>query len=384
MSISAIAVGTAALLIILSVFNGFEGFIKSLYNSFYPEIKITAVEGKTFEARPALIQNIKKIDGVETLSMSLEDRVLFTFGNNQSIAVLKGIDKNYDKVSKIKESVDHGTMDFSGENSRIPPAVFGMGIANKLGITDRSMMPVSCFAFRNTQSYNLDVLSAYNQQEFHVQGVFYLQEEMDEKFVFAPLEQVQLVLGREKAISSIELSLDPNSSAESVRTKIQKKIGTKLKAETRYEQNKTLYFILKSERWATFAILALMLVIASFNIVGSLSMLVLEKRKDSAILRTMGADQKMIRRIFLATGILLSCIGALIGMLIAFIVCFAQKKFGFVRLDGSDNLLIDAYPVDMHLFDFVLVLLTVVLFAFLASVGPAKKAAANEIQAALK
>jgi len=383
-SISAIAVGTAALLIILSVFNGFEGFIKSLYNSFYPEIKITAVEGKTFEARPALIQNIKKIDGVETLSMSLEDRVLFTFGNNQSIAVLKGIDKNYDKVSKIKESVDHGTMDFSGENSRIPPAVFGMGIANKLGITDRSMMPVSCFAFRNTQSYNLDVLSAYNQQEFHVQGVFYLQEEMDEKFVFAPLEQVQLVLGREKAISSIELSLDPNSSAESVRTKIQKKIGTKLKAETRYEQNKTLYFILKSERWATFAILALMLVIASFNIVGSLSMLVLEKRKDSAILRTMGADQKMIRRIFLATGILLSCIGALIGMLIAFIVCFAQKKFGFVRLDGSDNLLIDAYPVDMHLFDFVLVLLTVVLFAFLASVGPAKKAAANEIQAALK
>ncbi len=378
-SITAIAVGTAALLIILSVFNGFEGFIKDLYNSFYPDIKITATTGKTFTANYNTIKSIKELDGIKIVSYSLEEKVLLSHNGEQTIAVLKGVDKKYNAITKMDKAVSYGMMDFKNPAMQ-SPLVLGLGIANKLGASDKSLMPVTCFAFRNSKGYNLNLMNSFSQKDFVVQGVFYLQDEIDEKYAFAPLAMVQNLLGKSEQYSSIEIGLANDANADKIKSSLNT-ILTKnnLKAETRYEQNKTLFMILSSERWAVYAILSLMLFIASFNIVGCLAMLILEKEKDIAILRTMGSSKAFIQKIFLSTSVLISLIGAAIGCLLAVLFAVVQSNYGLLKL-GGDNFLIDAYPVDMHWQDVVLVVLTVIFISVISGYWPAKKAADKNIE----
>ncbi len=379
-SISAIAVGTAALIILLSVFNGLEGFIKSLYNDFYPDISITAVEGKSFAFSPYQIQQLEKLDGIKVISPSLEEKVLLTYNGEQTLATIKGISKNYNEVTNVKEAVNYGTMDFETKMS-VTPVVLGLGVANKLGVSEESPLPITVLSFKNVQSYNLNALNAFSQRDLFVQGVFYLQEEIDEKYAFAQMEVVQQLLGREDEYSTIEIALDEGVTSNSIKTAIAKVLGNnKLKVETRFEQNKTLFLILRSERWAVYAVLSLMLIIASFNIIGSLSMLVLDKEKDIAILQAMGAKKNFVRNLFLSIGVFLSLMGASIGCLIAFTICFLQQQFGLVTMGTGDNFLVEAYPVQIHIGDFVLVMITVIIISVLASYWPALKASRKNIE----
>ena len=376
-SISAIAVGTAALLIILSVFNGFEGFIKDLYNSFYPEIKITAGSGKTFESNYTIIKSLDEIDGIKAVSYCLEEKVLLNYGEDQAIVTLKGVDSQYNTVTQLSNSINYGKMDFS-ENKNV--IVLGLGIANKLGASEQSLMPVTSYAFRNTKGYNLNAINSFSQADFAVQGVFYLQDEIDETYAFAPLATVQNLLGKSASFSSIEIALDEGLSPAKVQRQLQNKLSKKgLNIATRYEQNKTLFMILSSERWAVYAILSLMLFIASFNIIGCLAMLILEKRKDIAILKTMGGQQIFIQKVFLSTSVLIALIGAGLGSLIAILFSVLQKNYGFLKL-GDDNFLVESYPVDMHWQDFVLIIITVVIIALISGYWPAKKAAEGAIE----
>lgn len=376
-SISAIAVGTAALLIILSVFNGFEGFIKDLYNSFYPEIKITAGSGKTFESNYTIIKSLDEIDGIKAVSYCLEEKVLLNYGEDQAIVTLKGVDSQYNTVTQLSNSINYGKMDFS-ENKNV--IVLGLGIANKLGASEQSLMPVTSYAFRNTKGYNLNAINSFSQADFAVQGVFYLQDEIDETYAFAPLATVQNLIGKSASFSSIEIALDEGLSPAKVQRQLQNKLSKKgLNIATRYEQNKTLFMILSSERWAVYAILSLMLFIASFNIIGCLAMLILEKRKDIAILKTMGGQQIFIQKVFLSTSVLIALIGAGLGSLIAILFSVLQKNYGFLKL-GDDNFLVESYPVDMHWQDFVLIIITVVIIALISGYWPAKKAAEGAIE----
>ncbi len=376
-SISAIAVGTAALLIILSVFNGFEGFIKDLYNSFYPEIKITAGSGKTFESNYTIIKSLDEIDGIKAVSYCLEEKVLLNYGEDQAIVTLKGVDSQYNTVTQLSNSINYGKMDFSANKNVI---VLGLGIANKLGASEQSLMPVTSYAFRNTKGYNLNAINSFSQADFAVQGVFYLQDEIDETYAFAPLATVQNLLGKSASFSSIEIALDEGLSPAKVQRQLQNKLSKKgLNIATRYEQNKTLFMILSSERWAVYAILSLMLFIASFNIIGCLAMLILEKRKDIAILKTMGGQQIFIQKVFLSTSVLIALIGAGLGSLIAILFSVLQKNYGFLKL-GDDNFLVESYPVDMHWQDFVLIIITVVIIALISGYWPAKKAAEGAIE----
>ena len=376
-SISAIAVGTAALLIILSVFNGFEGFIKDLYNSFYPEIKITAGSGKTFESNYTIIKSLDEIDGIKAVSYCLEEKVLLNYGEDQAIVTLKGVDSQYNTVTQLSKSINYGKMDFSANKNVI---VLGLGIANKLGASEQSLMPVTSYAFRNTKGYNLNAINSFSQADFAVQGVFYLQDEIDETYAFAPLATVQNLLGKPASFSSIEIALDEGLSPAKVQRQLQNKLSKKgLNIATRYEQNKTLFMILSSERWAVYAILSLMLFIASFNIIGCLAMLILEKRKDIAILKTMGGQQIFIQKVFLSTSVLIALIGAGLGSLIAILFSVLQKNYGFLKL-GDDNFLVESYPVDMHWQDFVLIIITVVIIALISGYWPAKKAAEGAIE----
>ncbi len=382
-SISAIAIGTAALLIILSVFNGFEGFIKDLYNSFYPEIKVTARSGKTFTTDYTIIKSLKELKGIEAISYTLEEKVLLSYGEDQAIAVLKGIDDSYNKVTELNESVSHGQMDFSRQETTAP-IVLGLGIANKLGASEQSLLPITTYAFRNRKGYSLNSLNSFSQRDFSVQGVFYLQDEIDETYAFAPLPLVQDLLGVPNTYSAIEIALKENTNPDKIKSSLYRLLDDEqFKVQTRYEQNKTLFMILNSERWAVYAILSLMLFIASFNIVGCLAMLVLEKRKDIAILRTMGGQKNFIKKIFLSTSVLIALIGALIGSILAITFSLLQGKFGFLKL-GDDNFLVDAYPVDMHILDFVLIIVTVILIAIVAGYWPAKKASERTIELRLR
>jgi len=376
-SISAIAVGTAALLIILSVFNGFEGFIKDLYNSFYPEIKITASSGKTFESNYTIIKSLKEIDGIKAVSYCLEEKVLLNYGEDQAIVTLKGVDSQYNAVTQLTKSINYGMMDFSSNPNVI---VLGLGIANKLGASEQSLLPVTGYAFRNTKGYNLNAINTFSQADFAVQGVFYLQDDIDETYAFAPLSTVQNLLGKSESYSSIEIALKEGVNSEKIQRQLKEALANQeLTIATRYEQNKTLFMILSSERWAVYAILSLMLFIASFNIIGCLAMLILEKRKDIAILRTMGGQQVFIKKVFLSTSVLIALIGAGLGSLLAILFSVLQKNYGFLKL-GDDNFLVESYPVEMHWQDFVLIIVTVVIISLVSGYWPAKKAAEGAIE----
>ncbi len=376
-SVSAIAIGTAALLIILSVFNGFEGFIKDLYNSFYPEIKITTTSGKTFTTDYTIIKSLKELKGIRAVSYTLEEKVLLNYGEDQAIATIKGVDSAYNTVTQINESVSHGMMDFSNKTQSI---VLGLGIANKLGASEQSILPVTAYAFRNSKGLNLNSLNSFSQSDFSVQGVFYLQDEIDETYAFAPLNQVQNLLGKGEEYSSIEIALQDGTNADKIKAELSDLLKNKnLNVATRYEQNKTLFMILNSERWAVYAILSLMLFIASFNIVGCLAMLILEKQKDISILRTMGSSKSFIKKIFLSTSVVIALVGASIGSILAIIFAVLQGQFGFLKL-GDDSFLVESYPVDMHWQDFVLIIITVVVIAVIAGYWPAKKASEKAIE----
>ncbi len=379
-TVAAMAIGTSCLLIILSVFNGFEGFIKSLYTSFYPDLRIVSANEKRFTPTTELFSKIENLKGIVGYSKTLEEKILYHFNGTQQIAVLKGVDENYEKVSGLKNAVQYGNYDFSQQN-QFPKIVMGLGLANQLGVSENSLMPLECFVFKgNGGSFSLGSLPSYASQNFVVSGLFLLQEEMDSKYGFADLNVVKQFLEKENELSAIEIKCVSEKESELLKEKINVFLPKNLKCETRYEQNKTLFFILKSERWAVFAILTLMLCIASFNIVGSLSMLVLEKQKDISILKTLGATPQLIKKIFLSTGILLSVIGAGIGCLVAFIICFLQQKYGLVTFGTGGNFLLEAYPVKMKFEDFMLVFFTVLLISFFASYFPAIKASRREVK----
>ena len=383
-SVLAMAVGTAALIVVLSVFNGFEFFIKNLYSDFYPALKITAIKGKNFSDQEAVYTVLKNTKGIHSISKTLEEKVLFSYEDNQIIGTLKGIDTAYLNVTHINKNVRDGYMSLSDSNE-LANIILGVGMSNRLGISDISILPLNCYSFKKESNSMMDMAQTYNNTYFTVTGVYFLQEEIDNQFAFASLDIVQQLTQNENNISSLELSFEPNADIEKIQQQLKPFLTQNgLASATRYEQNKTLYFILKSERWAVYAILTLMLIIASFNIVGSLSMLVIEKQKDIAILKAMGMQNSQIKKIFLTTGILLSVLGASIGCILAASICIVQQQFGLVKLGGSGSFLIEAYPVNMLASDFVLVMTTVIVIALFASWIPSFKASKKPIELRVK
>ncbi len=382
-SVAAMAVGTAALIVVLSVFNGFESTIKNLYSDYHPDIKVSAAKGKNFEIDEKIISQIQSIKGVELISKSLEENVLLSSDENQAVVTLKGIDQYYDSVTHFLNTVEYGKVQLDSVQE-MPSIVIGMGVSNKLGVTEESHFPLNAYVFKKNAQFNLDPTQIYNSQPFVVNALFVMPE-IDNDFAFTSLQTLQDLSEMQNRYSSIEIKLLKNAKAGEVQKKINEIVAPlHLKAANRFEQNKTLFFILKSERWAVYAILSMMLLIASFNIVGSLSMLVIEKEKDIAILKTLGMQNAKIKKIFLATGILISLIGALIGCLIAWIICFIQIQFGIVKLGDSASFVVENYPVKPSVLDFFLVMATVVIIAMIASWIPAVKASKKKIELSVR
>ena len=371
---TAMLFGTMALILVLSVFNGLEGLVKSLYAVFYPDIAITAVEGKTFETSTDLRQKLSSINYIDAYSFVLEENALLEYSDRQHICTVKGVDKNYFNVVKKFDTFMVDGKKILQKDS-INFCIVGVGVAQKLGMNAaQAFNPVTIYMPKKTSGSFASMENAFNKSYVTPAGAFAVSDEFDSKYTFVPLDFFQQLTDNYDKASQIEIRLKDKTQTDIAIQQLQQTLGKSFSVKSRYEQNEVLYKILKSEKWITFAILVLIMIIASFNIIGALSMLVLEKKKDIATLTALGIHKNNIIKIFLLEGILMSCVGAFIGMLLAFILCILQQKVGLVPMPGS-SFLVQYYPVKMQLFDFAMVALVVIIISLIAAYLPAKKAA---------
>ncbi|NCI51578.1 ABC transporter permease [Sediminibacterium roseum] len=373
-SVAAIAVGSAALIVVLSVFNGFEDLVKGLYSDFYADMRIVPARGKTFHIAGDQVSKIKNTKGVAVISFVAEEKAML---NNDGIvpATIKGVDENYTAINKLNtpEHIPRGKFELGTPSE--PKLVVGAGIENAANIEiDRQVAPATIY-LPNKNAARLTSEDGLNSFSVMPVGTFMVQQEFDNKYVFSNLGFVKYMLNMAPdEFSAIEMKL--SGSDKEVKKQLEAIVGKDLVVQTRYEQNKTVYAIMQVEKWVIYGILSLILVVAAFNMIGALTMIVLEKQKDIAVLKAMGANDQLVQRIFLSEGLLLAAIGGGAGILLATVVCWIQLQFKPIKL-GGDTFIIDYYPVKMVATDYLLVIGTVALIAFLASWIPSRKASAQ-------
>lgn len=370
------AVGTAALVVVLSIFNGFEGLVKTLYSSFYPDIRITASQQKIMLLDDATINKIKLLKNVKGLSMVVEENVHLQNGDYRTNAVIKGVDEAYVNTSGVKDMITAGQFELG--SNEMPALVLGVGIEGALNLrSDRSVTPVTAYLPKRgvTSSNPLDAISTVNLQPT---GAFSIQQDFDNKYVMTNLDILKEMLGlQSNEYSAAELKLKDVKAEKETIAALQKLLGNNYLVENRYQQNRSLFGVMQVEKWAIYGILSLILIIASFNMIGALTMLVLEKEQDIQILQAMGASKSFIQRIFLTEGVLLALIGSVIGIVLAFISTYLQVTFKLIPLQGS--FVIDYYPVDIYFTDILLIVATVFVIGLLASWIPSIKAAKQKV-----
>jgi lipoprotein-releasing system permease protein len=380
-SMAAIVVGTASLIVVLSVFNGFEDLVKSLYTSFYPDIRVSPVAGKTMTLTADQLTKLKAVPGVRAVSLVAQDMGIVEKDTTRVRVYLKGVDSSFLRVSGVGNTIDKGKFDVGDPDH--PRAVLGSGIEYTLGVeSDREIMPLGVYLFRRgSGEFNVaDPLASLSHESMMTAGDFRIQADFDYNYVITNLGFVKRMIGLgPDEYTAAELSTVDPSAAPAVRDALSQVLGKDYLVQTRYEQNQSLYNTMGTEKWFTYIVLTLILIVAAFNMVGALTMLVWEKQKDIHVLKALGASNSLIRRIFLSEGILLAVIGGATGILLAVVICVLQVKYKLVPLEGG-SFLIDYYPVKMVATDFVLVLGTIMIVAVLASWIPARKAAAQPIE----
>jgi lipoprotein-releasing system permease protein len=367
-SVLGVSVGTMALIVILSVFNGFEGLIKSLFNSFDPDIRITIVEGKTFIPEGDEFDQIKNTEGVVSFSETIEEHALLRYDDQQHIATIKGVSNDYARVSGVDSMIIEGQFMLWDRGGR-PCAIIGAGVQYYLSIGLNFINPLFIYIpKKNTRP----TVRAFNRKDIYPKGVFSVEKETDSRFVIVPLQFARELLEYDKEVSAIELKLDPTKDADKIQQEIKTILGPEYNVKNRFEQKEFFYKVMKTEKWAIFFILTFILIVASFNIIGSLTMLIIDKKNDMFTLRSIGADLKFIRRIFFLEGWLISLVGAFIGLLLGFIICWVQQTFGLLKLYGANSFIVNAYPVEMQASDFLHVLVTVVFLGIIAAWHPVR------------
>lgn len=370
-SMLGVAVGTMALVVVLSVFNGFDEVVKSLFNSFDPDLKIELNEGKTFTPDERF-DDIQKLSGVAAYAEILEENALLKYGERQHIATIKGADESFIQVTGIDSMVYDGIMKLKDQNR--PYAVVGQGVAFSLQIGLNFINPLFVYMPKRLGQINIaNPDDAFRRKHIFPSGIFSIEQDYDSRYVIVPIEFMRELLEYTDEVTSIELKFDPVADPDKVQEQIMDILGSDFSVKNRAEQNELFYKVMKSEKWAIFLILTFILIIASFNIVGSLSMLIIDKKNDIRSLRNMGANEKLIRRIFLLEGWLISIMGSFIGMLLGTGISWIQDKFELLKLSGSGTFIIDAYPVNLQAGDIVLVWITVLFIGFLAAMYPVRE-----------
>lgn len=361
-----------SMVIVLSVMNGFESIITKMYNSFNPDFRIEAIKGKTIDISTFPIDKIAAIKGIASYSEIIEENALLRYKNKQQIVTIKGVDQNFTKVSNIKSKVVEGKYLLQMREANF--MVIGYGIFDKMemGINDFKS-PISVYIPKRDNTVTLDPTEAFNSELVFASGAFSIQEEFDTKYAIIPLRLAKKLLDYKSEVTAIEIAISNPENSDKIQKQIKQFIGDNYQIKNRFEQQEILYKIIKSEKFAIFLILSFIILIASFNLIGSISMLILEKKKDIVILRSLGASENLIQQIFLAEGLLISLAGAFLGLVLGGIISFIQQRFGIIQLQGSGTFIIDAYPVVIQLADFLKVALIVTVIGFIAAWFPINK-----------
>lgn len=371
-SVVGVMIGTAALIIVLSVFNGFENLILGLYNSFDPDIKITAAYGKSFPESQLTIARLQHLDGISTVTKVVEENALVKYHDKQYIITIKGVSDEFEKMTGIDSMLADG--EFKLKNGDTDFAVVGGGIAYYLQLNVHDLFSqLEIYAPRKTAESLLNPEEAFNRRFISAAGVFSVQQEFDSKYIIVPLRFAHEILESDSQLTALEIGLLPHADADAIQEQVAALAGAKFLVKNRYQQHELIYKIMKSEKWAVFLILTFILIIATFNVISSLTMLVIEKKKDISILHSMGADTNLLRKIFMTEGLFITGIGAFSGLALGFVICLLQQKFGLVQLGSDGSFVIDAYPVHMEALDFFYVLVTVFVIGFIAAWYPSKR-----------
>ena len=368
-----ITIGTMALIVVLSVFNGFEKLVISLFNTFNPDLVITVKEGKTFNSNEFPSEKVKNIPGVVYFTEVVEENALLKHKAKQHIVTIKGVSEDFEKMSRLDTMIIDGEFILKNEGRSF--TVIGAGVAYYLGANPKDFTnPISVYIPRRTKSTSLNFENAFNNQLILPSGVFSVQQDFDINYIIVPLEFARELLEYNDEVTSIELGLEQDADTDEIQSEIQNILGEHFLVKNQFQQQELLYKIMKSEKLAIFLILSFILLIATFNVIGSLSMLILDKKKDIAVLSSMGANKKLIKRIFLTEGLLISVIGAILGLTFGGILCWLQQRFGIISLGpGDGSFVVDAYPVQTQILDFVYVFITVFLIGLAAALVPVKQ-----------
>ena len=371
-SLLGVTLASMALVTVLSVFNGFEDLISSLYSVFDPDLKVTLQEGKVFQADSIWLAWLRQDPEIQDVSLTLEENVLVEYGDLQAIAMMKGVDRHYAGMTGIDSLMYFGTYglyDSLGQAS--VRAVLGFTVASTLQMGYRQLLPMNVYMLRRDAPLAFDLERAVKQAQLHPTGIYTIEEESD-GYVLVPLEFMQDLLESGNALTAVDIRLTRGADAKAVRQRVAAWVGPDFKVQTRYQQKELVYKIMKYEKWAGFMILAFILLIASFNVISSLAMLMIEKKEDAQVLSAMGADESLIRRIFYVEGMLISFSGAVLGLSAGAAVCWIQQQYGVIKLANAGSFIIDSYPVRMQTGDFVWILAAVALIGIVTCYFPAR------------
>lgn len=367
-SLVGVAVCTMALVIVLSVFNGFDSLIKSMFSNFDPDIKITPAQGKVLEPQSDKIKSVLRLSCIDVSCETLEENVLLEYDKHMNPGIIKGVPEHYRQLTGIDTLVINGT--FTLNDPHRPMAVVGSGLAYYLSVNVNFVSPIFIYVPKRNGRISMNPERAFSKSYIYPSGVFAVQQEIDTRYMLVPLDFARKVLEYSTQASAIEIKLKPGNDADKIRAEMAQMLGPEYVVRTQYQQHELLYKVMKSEKFAIYLILTFILLIGSFNMIGSLAMLIIDKKDDIKTLSHIGLSKQGIRRIFASEGRLISIGGALAGLLLGFVVCWLQQTYGFLKLDSMGSFVISDYPVKMMWTDFVLVLATVVGIGLLASWYP--------------
>lgn len=376
-SVCGVALATLAMVCTLSVFNGFQELVSTLFTAFDPELKITAVNGKVFDAQDERIRSLRQMPGIAVFSESLEDNAMVQYNGRQAMVVIKGIEDNFNQLTAI-DSILYGRGDFVLRDEVVDYAIPGVELVSVLGTGVRFLDPLEVFVPKRGAKINVANPAASMQQDYlHSSGLIFAvnQQKYDASYILTSLSFARDLFQYDTEVSSIELKLEEGVDKAKVKRMISKELGSDFQVKDRYEQQADTFRIMEVEKLISYLFLSFILLIACFNVIGSLSMLIIDKRADVITLRNLGADNQTISRIFLLEGCMISFLGALIGIVLGLTLCIVQQEFGVIALGTGATegaFVVDAYPVSVHIGDIFLVLFTVLLIGFLSVLYPVR------------
>ena len=367
-SVCGVALATLALVCTLSVFNGFQDMVAGFFTAFDPELKITVREGKVFDPHSAVFRQLRALPQIEVWTETLEENAMVQYKDRQAMAVIKGVDDNFEQLTSI-DSLLYGTGRFILHDEVVDYGILGVELVSELGTGIQFVDPLQIYAPKRNARVNLANPSAsFSRGHLFSPGAVFVvnQQKYDAGYILTSLAFARRLFGYGTEVSAVELKLKPEADADVVKKEISRILGDDFSVQNRYEQQADVFRIMEIEKFISYLFLTFILAISCFNVIGSLSMLILDKREDVETLRHLGADSSLISKIFLFEGRLISTFGALAGIVLGLLLCFLQQRFGFVSLGGGADFVVDAYPVSIHLTDVLLVFATVSVVGFLS------------------